>query len=79
MWRRRTALAPVWKDTVAKLSSFTHETRGLSDGHVDGVEAVRHRVDAVAATTPRLGPNGLTIEKETTHDLLSRRRRASMA
>ena len=27
----------------------------------------------------RLGPNGLIIEKETTHRLLSRRRRASMA
>ena len=39
----------MWKDTVAKLSSFTHETRGLSDGHVDGVEAVRHRDDAVDA------------------------------
>ena len=27
----------------------------------------------------RLGPNGLKIDKETTHDLLSWRRRASMA
>ena len=27
-------------------------TRGLSDGRVDGVEAARHRVHAIAATTP---------------------------
>ena len=51
--------------------------RGLSCGHRDGAEAARHRVDAVAATTsraehrvPRLGPNGLKFEKETTHDLV---------
>ena len=37
-------------DTVATLSPFTHETRGLSGGRVDGVEAVRHRDDAVDAT-----------------------------
>ena len=37
-------------DAVAKLSPFTHETRRLSDGHVDGVAAVRHRADAVDAT-----------------------------
>ena len=37
-------------DTVAKLSLITHETRRLSDGHVEGVEAVRHRDDAVDAT-----------------------------
>ena len=37
-------------DTVAKLSPCTHETRTLSDGHVGGLEAVRHRDDAVDAT-----------------------------
>ena len=31
------------------------------------------------AVVSRLGPNGLKIEEATTHDLLSRRRRASMA
>ena len=36
-------------DTVAKLSPFTHETRRRSDGHVDGVEAVWRRVDAIDA------------------------------
>ena len=36
-------------DTVGKLSPFTHETRRLSDGHVEGVDAVRHRDDAVDA------------------------------
>ena len=36
-------------DTVAKPSLFTHEARGLSDGRVEGVEAVRHRDDAVDA------------------------------
>ena len=28
---------------------FIHETRRLSDGHVDGVTAVWHRVDAIDA------------------------------
>ena len=37
-------------DTVAKLSPFTHETRRLSWDCGDGVEAVRHRDDAVDAT-----------------------------
>ena len=37
-------------DTVAKLSPFTHETRRLSEGRVEGVEAVRHRADAIDAT-----------------------------
>ena len=36
-------------DGVAKLSPFTHETCRLSDGHIEGVEAVRHRDDAVDA------------------------------
>ena len=34
-------------DGVTKLSPFTHETCRHSDGHVEGVEAVRHRDDAV--------------------------------
>ena len=34
-------------DTVAKLSLITHETRRLSDGHV---EAVRYHADAIDAT-----------------------------
>ena len=37
-------------DTVATLSLFIHETRGLSCGRVDDVEATP-RVDAIAATT----------------------------
>ena len=37
-------------DTVAKLSPLTRATRRLSDGHVEGIEAVRHRDDAVDAT-----------------------------
>ena len=36
-------------DTVAKLSPFTHETRRLSDGRIDGVEAARSHGDAVDA------------------------------
>ena len=42
---------------------------------VDRDEAAPARSIAV----PRLGPNGPKIEKETTHDLLSWKRRASMA
>ncbi len=38
-------------DSVAKPPRPSGETRALSDGHVDGVEATRHRVDAIAATT----------------------------
>ena len=37
-------------DTVAKLSPFTHETRRLSDGHVDGVAVAWRRADAIDAT-----------------------------
>ena len=37
-------------DTVAKLPRLPHETRRLSCGRVEGVEAVRHHVDAVDAT-----------------------------
>ena len=43
------AEVPVSNDGVTKLSPFTHETCRLSDGHVEGVEAVRHRDDAVDA------------------------------
>ena len=42
---------PVWTDTVAKLSPFTHEARRLSDGHVDDVEAMRSHEDAIDATS----------------------------
>ena len=38
-------------DTVAKLPRLPRETRRLSCGRVDDVEATRHRVDAIAATT----------------------------
>jgi hypothetical protein len=34
---------------------------------------------AWSVVVSRLGPNGLKIEKETTHDQISWRRRASMA
>ena len=44
----------VSNDGVTKLSPFTHGTCRLSNGHVDGVEAVRHRDDdAVDATEVR--------------------------
>ena len=42
---------PVSNDSVAKLPRLPHETRRLSDGHVDGVEAAWHSVDAIDATT----------------------------
>ena len=35
---------------------LSHETHRLSDGHVDGVEAARHRVDAVDATLKQQTP-----------------------
>ena len=44
------ASACVGTDAVAKLSPFTHETRRLSCGHVDGVAAARPREDAIDAT-----------------------------
>ena len=40
---------PVSNDSVATRPRLPHETRRLSDGHVDGVEAVRHREDAIDA------------------------------
>ena len=70
------------RNNVAKLPQFPHATRRPSDGHVDDVEAVWSREDAIAATAscaPRRGPNGPKIEKETTHHLLSRRRFMKMA
>ena len=36
-------------DTVAKLPRLPHETRGRSDGHVDGVAVAWRRVDAIDA------------------------------
>ena len=38
----------MWNDGVAILS---HEPRGRSGDRIDDVEAVRHRIDAIAATT----------------------------
>ena len=38
-------------DTVTKRPGLSHEACRLSCGRIDGVEAVRHRVDAIAATT----------------------------
>jgi len=38
-------------DAVTKFPLLSHEMRRLSDGHVDGVEATWHRVDAIDATT----------------------------
>jgi hypothetical protein len=43
-------MRPVSNDSVAKLARLPYETRRRSDGHVDGVEVVRHRDDAVDAT-----------------------------
>jgi hypothetical protein len=38
-------------DIVAKPSPCAREARGLSRGHAEGIEAVRHRDDAVDATS----------------------------
>ena len=38
-------------DIVTKRPRLSHEACRLSCGRIDGVEAVRHRVDAIAATT----------------------------
>ena len=46
-------VVPVLIDTVARLPLYIHETRGLSCGRIDCVEAVRHRVDAIDATWHR--------------------------
>ena len=43
------ATSPVLIDTVATRPRLPHETRRLSDGHVDGVAAVCHRVEAIDA------------------------------
>ena len=40
---------PASNDTVAKLPRLPHATRRLSHGHVDGVTAVWHCVDAIDA------------------------------
>jgi hypothetical protein len=45
----RSGGGPVSNDTVAKLPWRSRETRRLSHGHVDGVAAVWHRVDAIDA------------------------------
>ena len=44
-----TMALPAWIDTVAKPRLFVRETRGLSCGRVDAVEAVRYRADAIDA------------------------------
>ena len=49
-WTLRNKSRPVWNDAVAKLPRLSRETRGLSRGRVDDVEATRHRIDAVEAT-----------------------------
>ena len=41
---------PAWNDAVTKLSLYIHETRRLSDGHDDGVEAMWSHEDAIDAT-----------------------------
>ena len=57
-------------DGVAKLSPFTHETRRLSCDHEDGVDAVRHRVDAVAATASvKLIFHAESLTADLEHDL----------
>ena len=38
-------------DAVATRPRLSHEARGLSGGCIDVVEAVWHRIDAIAATT----------------------------
>ena len=47
--RRFFAHFPVWETTPSR--NYSHETRGLSCGRIDGVEAVRSHEDAIAATT----------------------------
>ena len=49
--RRRRRDPADTSSSVAQLPQLSRETRRLSDGRVDGVEAVRHCVDAIAATT----------------------------
>jgi hypothetical protein len=39
----------VWEHTITKLPRLPHETLRLSDGHVEGVTVVWHRVDAIDA------------------------------
>ena len=39
----------MWNDTVTKLPRLSRETRRLSDGHVNDVEAICQRVDAIDA------------------------------
>ena len=46
--------APVSNNSVAKLPRLPHETRRLSCGHIEGVEAVRHRDDGVTTPSTRL-------------------------
>ncbi len=43
-------MRPVSNDSIAKLARLPYETRRLSEGHGEGVKAVRHRDDAVDAT-----------------------------
>ena len=64
-------------DTVATRPRLPHETRRLSCGRIDAVEAVRLRGDAIAAAArsdtpgrPRLGPKRLKFGPETSHDLV---------
>ena len=40
---------PAWDHTITKLPRLPHETLRLSDGHVEGVTVVWHRVDAIDA------------------------------
>ena len=49
--RDRAEHVPASNDSVAKPSPCTHEARGLSCGHAEGIEAVRHRDDAIDATS----------------------------
>ena len=43
-------MRPVSNDSIAKLARLPYETRRLSEGHGEGVKAVRHRDDTVDAT-----------------------------
>ena len=44
---------------------LSRETHGLSDGRVDDVEAVRHRIDAIARATRHQGRRAIEQERIT--------------
>ena len=54
-------------DTVTKLSPFTHEARRRSDGRLDGVTVVWHRVDAIDAKLKLRNSKKMTLSQHEQH------------